>query len=1143
MTRLIAIVCVGMIATTAAMAVPSIVEELAEGVYVVRDEDAANWGGGSMGVAHMNSAPYMAKKILDLSDLPEEVWEQAHEVRLSAYVGVHDYSWNDLPEANGLDEEFEVIVNGEVHTYATNCGVHVMARGDRSGHPEWYDFVIPKDEFVRGVNEIIFHKAEGDKTDDYFYVGINNGPSRGNSAVNFGAEGWQNDMLTIPGGNGEYMVRLYVITGHTSLEATWTPSATPALNDPAGVIDYAGAHGAELTGEGVRLAAGQSARVEWPPAALDRFRPARVDVQADGPVSFAWLNEAGVPLAAVEGLSQALEANRGERVSGVVLTATDVATIKGVTLSGTRNFHPRQAPIDMAPVVKLCAPMAPPKPVSCVIEGNTATLTSPSVRCTFSTDGKLRMTSLFNEYARTEMLRSPEDVLLFLVEVGETRYGGSQDFVCEEVTAIENGFVATLTLAEPALAAELTATVDDEGLRLGMVLSNAGDASVDFKVAFPHMAGLAASDEPADDYYFFPWGGGIIADRPAIMRRGYGDYEAIYQLMDIFSPAKGAGLYVRADDAEGWHKVLAMRKHVPGASEKYEDRSMMKVRDEYKWTNSLTQAVAGTAVAYEYQRRTREPGESFAPADAVIAGHPGDWHVAMQRYADWAHEVWDFRPYPSKLHTVRNMIAAGWGKDCLFVDGAYRTDIIEPNTDCIELMSWWDWSDIGPFGTPLDQIDTIMDAAQVRSWMRYIFPDPVTGELMWNNQPGDYKGYNERFGGLPAFREAIETYRELGADLVTLYTDPFRLVDSCELGKAHGEEWGVVGVDGEKTKSYLVWNPCHDLPAVREWVAEAMGRVMRETGADGIRLDEYGYRGVACHDETHEHTYAEFGVNQWNKAVSEATRMIHEEMDKIRPDLVLTTEMPAYDYMMQFVEGCITYDYRLQTCSLRPLECNAQRFYFRECKVYSLDHGGDDVRFHKKFWNAVESFGHYYPQNFYTILDQSEDAYWLGEAYPLLVTPGRADDVYVNRFSGDGKILYHLYNATGHTFEGIALGIGLRDGEHLFDLLGCTEVAPEMRNGLAYVSVYLGRDDVGCIAQLQRRLGVAREGDALSVRVAGEVAGLTLSVADVDGNELLAQAATAGANTLDLAQMEEGASPMCVKLLQGKALVDVAEVR
>ena len=66
------------------------------------------------------------------------------------------------------------------------------------------------------------------------------------------------------------------------------------------------------------------------------------------------------------------------------------------------------------------------------------------------------------------------------------------------------------------------------------------------------------------DYYYFPWGGGIISDAPAIIRRGYGDHAALYQLMDLFSPSRGAGLAIRSTDEDGRYKVLALRKHVPG---------------------------------------------------------------------------------------------------------------------------------------------------------------------------------------------------------------------------------------------------------------------------------------------------------------------------------------------------------------------------------------------------------------------------------------------------------------------------------------------------------------------------------------------------------------------------------------------------
>ncbi|MGD9495913.1 MAG: hypothetical protein AB7Y46_06360 [Armatimonadota bacterium] len=1144
---------------SAAQAVPSLIDEVAPGIYVARDDTGMAWGGWSMGVAHMNSARYQAKKMLDLSDLPEDAWARVRQVRLAAYIIVNDYSPVQNPPANGLDEQFEVVVNGIVHTYPTSVGV-LAWRDDAANRPEWYDFILPKDEFVRGPNEIIIRKAPSGKNDDFLYVGIDAIDPRGNSFVTFDGETWTQQKLTVPGGNGEYMVRLHLLAGDPTTTATWD-ARTGELTDPAGLILYAGAHGAE----GGALAPGQRARMEWPSGALDRLSPATVAVEATGPVQIAWLDPAGEPGEASPGPVATLPAGRREHVSGVVLIAGQGgAQVRSITVTAALSHHPRPEPIDMAPVLAPPPPPAAPRPPACEMTADAATLSNATVSARFEFRERLRLASLRHELVGVEMARSPEDIALFLVEVGEQRYAGSRNFALVGVEPVEGGFAATLELPEPPLRAELTATIDDEGLRLGLDLANAGETSLDFKLAFPSLSGLAVSDDPARDYYYFPYGGGIIADRPAILRAGYGDYQALWQLIDLYSPARGCGLYLRVDDDEGWHKTMALRRHVPGRAEQPDRPLIAPVRPEYQWREPSLAPVQGTGLAVEYLRRTREPGASFAPEPAVLAAHPGDWHVAMQRYADWAHRVFTWRPWPSRLLHVHNMIDAGWGQDVLFRDGAYRTDIIKPRMDCVELMSWWEWSELGPFGLPIERAEEIMTPAQIqeraRYFDRYIVSDPVTGKQMWNNQPGDYRGYNERFGGLPALRAAIQTWRGLGARLVTLYTDPFRLDHNYETGRAHGEDWGVVNVHGEKSRNHFVWQPCHDLPEVRAWIARELGRVMRETGADGIRLDEYGHAGWACYDETHRHTFAEPGITQWNKAVAETTRMVHEAMDQVRPDLVLTTEFPCYDYLMQHIEGCITYDLSIVASLMRPLECNLQRFYFPECKAYELDLGGanfgeirtfwrGEVGDRKKFWNAVESFGRCYPVSFYAILSESEDAYQLGEPYPLLVTPGNARGVYVNRFAAPGKTLYHLYNATGHTFEGEALAVPLAAGEHLFDLLAGAEVEPVARaDGLAGVHLYLPRDEVACIAQLTRLLAVTRAAEALRVHVdlpgsaAASPGECTLVVADGEGQALGSQAALAGANTIDLSALPADSAPACVKLLRGGQLVDIAAV-
>ena len=357
---------------------------------------------------------------------------------------------------------------------------------------------------------------------------------------------------------------------------------------------------------------------------------------------------------------------------------------------------------------------------------------------------RLRLAALFNELAAAEVVRRSGDCALGLLEIEGKRFALSHDFLCRSLAPLKDnrGFTAALFCEPVQLEATFSAWIDED-LHLSLGVVNRGQRPLDFKLAFPHLAGLAVSENPADDYYFFPWGGGIIADAPAIVRRGYGDHEAIYQVMDLFSPARGAGLAVWTADADGRHKVLALRKHVPGQSEINGDMARTPTAAEYRWTKSLG-PVPGLSLTYEYLRRTRQPGESFVAHEAQLRAHAGDWHAAMQAYSDWCRRHWQFRPYPSRLGSVHSMIARGWGQDVLFRDGKYREDVVQPRSDCVELMSWWEWSPLGPWGTPIDQVEKKLGLAKYKQWDSYFAKDPVTGKLMFNTNPA---------GSLNVFRQ------------------------------------------------------------------------------------------------------------------------------------------------------------------------------------------------------------------------------------------------------------------------------------------------------------------------------------------------------------------------------------------------------
>lgn len=1110
---------------------PSQVESLPDGVWLARD-DTGNWGGPTMGITHQRGPDYWAKKVVDLSDVPLEAWNQVEEIRLSAYFCVRDYSWHDGPPANGLDEAIEVVVNGHAHRIPTSAGLPVYdERKPMTAFMRWHDFSLAKEEIVRGPNEIVLrmapladHSPADKKPDDYLYLGIDPTVPGGNSFVRFGPAGpWRQDRLNAPGGRGEYMVRLYLLTRPRGVEARWSPGQ-PQPEDARRMICYAGSHG-------------PTTRFEWDPRRVDRLENVRVRVETadDQQFQFAWLDEAGSPVQPAEAHGPIYEAVLSPPLaflpSGVELPKT--LNLRSLTLSTAANYHPLPRPLDMAPIMRPPAGRAADRRPVCRIAGDRVVLENRNLRCEFiRREGRLQLASLYNEFTAGEMVRRPEDVALWLVEVEDKRYAGSQDFVCREIEATDDGvgFRATAVCEPIGLEAVYTATIGDS-LRLGLNIVNRSDKPVDFKVAFPHFAGLSVSAEPADDYYFFPKSL-LVADSPALIRQGYGDHQALYQVLDLFSPTRGGGLAVRCPDHDGRYKVIALRKHIPGQVEHDEDDPRTPTADEFKWTNSLP-AVAGVGLAYEYLRRTREPGGSFAPPDVAIAAHAGDWQAPLQEYARWCRQVWTFRPYPSRLTPVQNMIAVGWGLSPIFRDGKYRMDFVGPGCDCLELMSWWEWSPLGPKGIPLDQVKDKLGAAKYQSWKSYFPLDPVTGQPMFSNNPGDYDGYNQRWGGLPALRDAIETYRTKRA-LVTLYTDPFRVDYNSKCGQEYGERWGVIQPDGEYRDDYDAWRMCHDVAEYRRWVADTMQRVLKETGADGIRLDEYGHAGSACFSRRHEHTFAEWGCTEWQRGVAEATRLVRQAMDQVNPQAVLTTEHPGYDFLLPYIEGCITYDLTVLASPLRPVEVNLQRFLFPECKAFELDHRGADRQHRKRFWNAVGSFGSYYPPAYDAILRENADAFASRECRPLAPTLERC--LYANWYRGEDKEIYLLYNGTGHTYYGAALAIDLPADRHVFDLLQHKEPEVEEIAGRRQVRLFLARDDVACLAILPRRLSVSAAGDRLQIRVVDATTDSRVVLCDHEGKEIASSPLIDGQAEIPRgpASRQQG----CIKLLEGGRLVD-----
>ncbi|MFP4249187.1 MAG: DUF6259 domain-containing protein [Armatimonadota bacterium] len=1125
------------------------IDRPADGVTVVYDDFGA-WGGSSMGTSHQMEPDYQIRKRLDLSGVPQGVFNRAKAARLLVYFAAQDYSWSiEDVEHNGLDESFEIVVNDNVYHHRTSDVPGARADEDAPLAWQWHQFEVPVRHLNHGENVIEIRKSEQDAPplDDYIYVGIDNTESHGHSEYRAEGQDWTDRQLNAIGATGEYMIRLLLLERETRTESVWRPGDGAVA--PLGYVDSTSTPRNDI----IRLRDDDYLKMEFDPRAFDADQPMQITVESVAAVPrIVVSDESGEVLdapIAPTGRGFTVSVPAGARPDVLYVGASEVADafIQSVTFEYSLGYSLDPPPVDMSPKMAAPAGGRASRATRCVIEGNTIMMQDRLMEVSFTTDPALQMTSFRNEWINAEMLHEPERTHLFLLEIDGERFGAA-DFEVEVVSLNDDGrgFVASLLLDEHDIRATFEVAIADPGqLQMYLALANAGDAPVSFKTAFPHIGGLVLSEQAERDYYMFPAWGGVIASGNAQLRTAYGENTAWWQMIDVYSPGRGGGVLMRSLDETGLYKCPALRKGVMLVPDYVMTEIGRYMEPEMYWQNSLDPG-EDTAMTFEYLRRTREPGEGFTPPSALIEVHPGDWHEAMDRYSRWAHDVWEWRPHPSALAGQWNIIATGWGQSPLHNEDGWRTDFFQEGRDVLEMMSWWEWSEVGPWNVPMDRIREELGDAFYERYKSYWVTNPATGKLEYPLNRGDY-AYNEDWGGLPALRDYVQQHRDAG-HLPMFYMEGILCCDTTRTGQQFGEQYGVMNdlwTDAYKTGktpegyvgSYASWNMCSDTHWWPDYLAETVARVCRDTGVAGVRLDEYGHRGFVCTSDKHEHVYAEPGHNAWLQAVSNACDLVHQAMDEVDPKLVLTTEFPGYDHLARFIDGAIVYESMSHVRPIRPVPVNLFRFYFPRCKVYDLDRNtGDSLDW--QLFNGMGRFGGEQPAAYYRVLNESTGVFDGRDITPLV--PTVREHVYANRFDGRDKRITTLYNDADFTVDGPLLPIEREDGWHWFDLLNCRELEPQRADDGPAVGLKLGPGDVAAIARLPERLRVERAPGGYRVEVSGDLGGMEVQVCDADGAALTEQDAERSADLVIPGFAD--ANPACVKLMRYGRLIDVVEM-
>ena len=162
----------------------------------------------------------------------------------------------------------------------------------------------------------------------------------------------------------------------------------------------------------------------------------------------------------------------------------------------------------------------------------------------------------------------------------------------------------------------------------------------------------------------------------------------------------------------------------------------------------------------------------------------------------------------------------------------------------------------------------------------------------------------EDMGGPDAMREGIAGSQRLGLH-TTLYVEGYIVSKESDLARTgKAQRWAVMQRDGTQIGPYTKQGFHHMCPGCVEWqdhLAESVGRLLRQTGADGVRLDSLGFYYLPCYNPAHHHEDP-FGYNEW---IKQLLAKVRASAIAANPDVLLLTEGSA-DWYGQWFHGALT---------------------------------------------------------------------------------------------------------------------------------------------------------------------------------------------------------------------------------------------
>ncbi len=709
--------------------------------------------------------------------------------------------------------------------------------------------------------------------------------------------------------------------------------------------------------------------------------------------------------------------------------------VAAVTLNvGRRRLLPqlRSEP----PVVRVPPhDLPPPAPVNVEqLLGKRIRLSNRYYSVTVALENGLGLAELENRWAKIPLAVAPGSGIE-IVE-GNTTYTG-RTFVVEQTSLAPDG--ATVTLRGPKrlpLKLELAFRIDDSPqLRIDSRVTNMGKKPLSVSVRLPVLRNLVIG-RASDTWVFFPQYRTVITNEPGTWISG-NDLRFPVQFVDIFNPPCGIGL------------ALLTRNRVNRPLE----YGMAKCRNG-----------ASACVALPAEFGLLQPGESRELSPSTLFFHNGDWHTVLHTYRRWL-ATWcrpyraDRRQWFRELFLVRTHLTRKFYNWTIPIydetAGTYRIDAF--------------------LRRDAEYLGTLPEMLHLFGWC-----DLDNG---WQGHPnGDYdpQGYT---GGKRVLADMVRRVQQHYGIPVSLYTISDRCYRHSRFGRQFGERLARVGPDGAVVADQWNYYLCPNATQWHDHYAEALKRTQQETGVKVLYLDVLGYQQTkACYSAEHGHPVP----SDPNEG---CLHLLRELRSRLPDDVVLWSEYPVNDVAVGLLDGYIHYyclnwhdhfskwyDRREGPADTAPLPQTICRYAFPWTKTLVFPCGANK-------WSSESRFPFFNGEALYDTswslypgehLDRMRKSLAIQMAYrdcfstldPEPLVPTERAGVYANRFPGNSRTVWTLYNSRFRTVRGTVLRIPHRKGATYRDLWNGNEIQPALDRGMALIELELPPQGLGCVVQL-----------------------------------------------------------------------------